>query len=384
MRIGIDARFYGVLGKGLGRYTSELIAALEETDIRHEVTVFLRKENVSEYEPKNPRFTKVEADFPWYGWQEQLRYPAFLRAHRLDLVHFCHFNVPLLYRSPFVVTVHDLILTKFPTPRASTLSSAGYALKNLAYRTTISNAVRRARAILAMSEHTKNDILTTFPSVPAGRVVVTYQACGSLFAGGKGAGGWSVGESGTPVASRIPVGPFCLYAGNAYPHKNLDTLIDAFQRFRAGGHADWSLVLVGAKDYFYDRLRREAEAAGLADHVVFFGRASDEELANLYDRASFYVFPSKYEGFGLPPLEAMCRNLPVASSRASCMPEVLGDAALYFDPADPAAIADAMVRVADDADLRRSLAERGRAQSSKYSWKLCAEQTLAAYERALA
>ncbi|MFC1639085.1 glycosyltransferase, partial [Patescibacteria group bacterium] len=121
MKIGIDARFYGSLGKGLGRYVSELIAGLERLDRDNEYVVFLRRENYDEYEPQAPNFSKRLAEIPWYGWREQLLLPGLLKRERLDLMHFTHFNVPLLYRRPFVVTVHDLILLQHPTTRASTL-----------------------------------------------------------------------------------------------------------------------------------------------------------------------------------------------------------------------------------------------------------------------
>src|SRR5258708_3370943 len=117
MRIGIDARFYGSVGKGLGRYTSELISHLEKIDNGNDYVIFLRASNFKSYVPKNPRFTKVLAEFPWYTWSEQVRYPKLLNSHMLDLMHFPHFNVPFFYRKPFVVTVHDLILLSHPTTR---------------------------------------------------------------------------------------------------------------------------------------------------------------------------------------------------------------------------------------------------------------------------
>jgi glycosyltransferase involved in cell wall biosynthesis len=370
MRIGIDARFYGTIGKGLGRYTSELIAQLEQLDNDDEYVIFLRRENFDDYVPGNPRFTKVLAEFPWYGWREQVLFPMFLRKHRIDLVHFCHFNVPLLYRGPFVVTIHDLILLRHPTTRATTLGPLRYAIKYALYRTVIGSAVRRAKAVITVSECTKREIVAEFPAASRKPVVVTYEACGTRFT--------------APHADSVPpfAQPYALYVGNAYPHKNLERLLEAFTTFRKDGHQDWTLALVGAEDYFSKRLQQEATARGWAEHVVFRGRVSDDELAAIYDGAAFYVFPSLCEGFGLPPLEAMCRGIAVTSSNASCLPEILGDAALYFDPEHPETIAEAMMKMATDTALRVSLAARGHEWSKRYDWRRCAELTLATYRDA--
>jgi len=174
MRIGIDARFYGSVGKGLGRYVSELIAQLEELDKENDYFVFLRRANWDEYAPKNPRFTKVLAEFHWYGWSEQVWYPIWLRKFGLDLMHFAHFNVPLLYRRPFVVTVHDLILLSHPTPRATTLGPVLYRFKYLLYRLVIKNALNRAASIVTVSRYSKEQIEKNFPFTRGKNIAVTY------------------------------------------------------------------------------------------------------------------------------------------------------------------------------------------------------------------
>lgn len=372
MRIGIDARLYGTLGKGLGRYISELLAQLEQIDQENDYVVFLRAANFNDYQPKNPRFRKVLAEYPWYGWREQLVFPFVLRRQRFDLVHFPHFNVPLLYRRPFVVTVHDLIMLRFPTAHATTLGPALFRLKFLAYRLVIARALRAARTIITVSQFSARDLVEKFPFVAKKDLLVTHEACSPNL---------SAAPLVTPPRVAALQGPFALYVGNAYPHKNLEKLLSSFRRFREEGHAEWRLTLVGSPDYFYGRLREAALRLGLGDAVVFFGRATDEELAALYRAASFYVFPSLFEGFGLPPLEAMCHGLPVASSDATCLPEILGDAALYFDGRDEEAIAGAMARLADDKPLRAELAEKGHVQCAKYDWRRLAEETLAAYKK---
>jgi len=375
MRIGIDARFYGSIGKGLGRYVSELIAQLEQLDRENDYFIFLRRANWNEYAPKNPRFTKVLAEFHWYGLSEQVVYPLWLRRFRLDLMHFAHFNVPIFYRRPFVVTVHDLILLSHPTPRATTLGPLLYRLKYLLYKLVISHALKQARTVLTVSEYSKKELNKYFPFTAEKQVVVTYEACSATLQAKNGPGERDL------LPKEIVGKPFILYVGNAYPHKNLDRLIEAFALFRGQGHPDTFLVLVGGKDYFYDRLQLEARRRNRADHVVFFGQAEDRDLASLYDSALFYIFPSLCEGFGLPPLEAMCRGLAVASSDASCLPEILGDAAYYFDPRDPAKIAAAMERLAGDDGARRDLIARGRIRTARYDWRSCAQKTREIYLR---
>jgi glycosyltransferase involved in cell wall biosynthesis len=378
MRIGIDARFYGTVGKGLGRHVSELIRQLELVDRENEYFVFLRETNWGEYTPRNPNFHKVLAEFAWYGLAEQLIYPFWLRRFRLDLMHFTHFNVPWLYRRPFVVTIHDLILLSHPTPRATTLGPLLFRAKYFFYRLIIRSAIARAVTIITVSRYTQDQIEQVFPFAKYKTIAVTYEACGSAFSA-------AVRTEARPAAP--PPGltrPFLLYVGNAYPHKNLERLLRAFADFRRRGHGSHHLILVGAQDYFYDRLQLEARKQKIAENIVFFGKASDAELADLYDTAEFYVFPSLCEGFGLPPLEAMCRGLAVASSKATCLPEILGDAALYFDPESETDMAQKLISLADDPGLRTELAAKGRTQTKKYDWNSCAAATLRHYQQALA
>lgn len=373
MRIGIDARFFGPVGKGLGRYTERLIENLERVGGEHEFTVFLRKENFDLYRPASPKFRKVLADFRWYSLAEQLRFPPLLRKERIDLMHFPHFNVPVLTPCPFVVTIHDLILFRYPTRRATTLNAATYWLKYAAYRATIALAAWRARAIITVSGCTKRDIVRELKVKPD-RVTVTYEA-----ADGVEIGQLTIPGTFDPAAKGIAK-PYFLYVGNAYPHKNLERLLDVFASLRKDG-LDAQLVLVGKMDHFYTRLKAEAERLGLLAEgdVVFYGYAEEAELAELYRRARAYVFPSLLEGFGLPPLEAMRYGTPVAAAGNSCLPEILDDAAVYFDPEDVVDMAKAMRRTFSDDALRATLAEKGKRRVERFSWRECAERTYRTY-----
>ncbi len=376
MRIGIDARFYGAIGKGLGRYTEKLIEYLERIDTRNEYVVFLRKENFSAYEPRNPRFRKVLADYQWYSFSEQLFFPFFLRRFRFDLIHFPHFNVPLLYRGRFIVTIHDLILVRYPTVRNTTRLAALYWAKFVAYRLVITSAISRALHIVTVSQFAKHDIVERYP-VASGKISVTYEAadpfCRFL---SREASEQLLGRLGLLAldGARGILRSYFLYVGNAYPHKHLGLLLDAAKRL-----PEERFVLVGKEDYFYARLREDAERRGL-DNVVFAGFLTDQELSVLYRNAVAYTFPSLYEGFGLPPLEAMTFGLPVVSSDRASLPEVLGSAALYFDPEKDGDLERVLRDIISDEALRKRLSELGYGRAAGFRWDTMAEETLRIYE----
>jgi len=347
-----------------------LIENLEILDRENHYFVFLRRENWKEYVPKSKNFTKVLADIPWYSLREQVQMPKIIGKCGPDLVHFPHFNIPYSYKGKFVVTIHDLILFRYPTRRASTLSAPAYFLKKKAYNRVIGRAIRKSEKIIAVSQHTKNDILDNFGVIP-GKIHVTYE-------------GVDVVEK--PPQENIEtilkkydiIRPYILYIGNAYPHKNLERLVLAFRNI-SGKHPGLQLVLGGTEDYFFKRLKHFVAEKNISP-VIFAGHIAEEDLPAIYREARVYAFPSLYEGFGLPPLEAMARNVPVASSDASCLPEILGDAAFYFDPRGISGISEAVERVLLDENLRKKLTAAGKQQIKKYSWRKMAEETLDIYQ----
>jgi glycosyltransferase involved in cell wall biosynthesis len=388
MRIGIDARFYGPAGKGLGRYTQKLIKYLEQLDDANDYVVFLRKENFDEYRPAKANFRKVLADYRWYSLEEQILFPRLLKRHRLDLAHFPHFNIPVFYRGRFVVTIHDLILLHFPTVRATTLHPLWYRIKFLAYRFAIREAVFRSQKILTVSEFTKRDLLGHY-AVPKEKVAVTYEAAEPFCF-------FQPEEVEQEILSRIGlvrderdvasdadgcgiIRPYLLYVGNAYPHKNLEMLVEAVGSLAGRGAR---LVLVGKEDYFYKRLKFFAQEKGI-ENVVFAGFVPDKDLDVLYRHTRAYVFPSLYEGFGLPPLEAMGKGAPVVAARAASLPEVLGEAALYFDPESPESLRKALEQAWEDEGVRTMLRKKGYVQAGKFRWEAMAEETLRVYREVL-
>ncbi|MFH0852650.1 MAG: glycosyltransferase family 1 protein [bacterium] len=371
MRIGIDARFLGPKGKGLGRYTQKLIEGLEKIDHQNQYVIFLRRENWDDYHSVSSNFKKVLADYRWYSFAEQIFLPFKIYQQKIGLMHFPHFNVPVFYFGRFVVTVHDLILRHFKTRRASVLGPIGYWIKNAVYRMVIWLAVKRAQKIIAVSNYVKKDIIAAF-GVAEDKVTLTYEGAPDK--------SFRFQVSGFRSDYKIKK-PYLLYVGNAYPHKNLERLIKAFEILAKKYNHDVQLVLVGEDDYFYRRLKQEAKTSILASmevlqRIVFAGFVNDEGLERLYDGATLYVFPSLCEGFGLPPLEAMARGLPVVSSDKTCLPEILGDAAFYFNALNPESMAEKVDQVLSDNNLREWLISAGFGQIKKYSWQKMAEETL--------
>jgi len=373
MRIGIDARFYGPGSKGLGRYTQKLIENLEKVSgSGDDFYVFLRKENWEEYKPKNPHFRKVLADFPWYSFSEQWNMPKLLNYYELDLVHFPHFNVPILYFRPYVVTIHDLILLHFPTMRSTTLNLFFYKLKFWAYKLVIRSALKRSRLVLAVSNFTKKDILKNY-KIDSEKISVIREATDIPEKK-------DVSQEKKTLEKYNLIRPYLLYVGNAYPHKNLENLLTGFQE-ALKERLNMFLVLVGKKDYFYNRLIREIGRKGLKK-VIFTGQVSDSELEDIYQNAETYIFPSLYEGFGLPPLEAMARNVPVISSDHESLKEILGDSAYFFNAKKTQNISQAILEVLADEKRREEMKKRGIEQVKKYSWFKTAAETLEAYHKA--
>lgn len=380
--IGIDARFYGPIGKGLGRYTQEIVDGLLKVDQKNKYVIFLRQENFFDFKTDNPRVKKVLAPVQWYSLFEQLAMPYFIWREKIDLMHFPHFNVPVFCPTKFVVTIHDLILVRYPTARATTLGPITYRIKNIGYRLVIWLAAKRAKCIITVSNFTKQDIIDLFKVRPE-KILVTYEGVSKNF------------EKNINQAQddkKILLGynihkPYLLYVGNVYPHKNLEGLFKVFAKIIEKNN-NLQLVLVGKEDYFYQRLKKIASKLKIfepdkTDSVIFTEYVPDNILRILYEQATLYVFPSFYEGFGLPPLEAMLNNLPVVSSNQASMPEILGNAALYFNPRDEVDMQDKIEKAIKNKELRMDLAKKGQEIIKMYNWSECIDKTLNKYNEIL-
>jgi glycosyltransferase involved in cell wall biosynthesis len=280
-----------------------------------------------------------------------------LRSLRTGLLHVPFFNVPLGWSGRLVITIHDLIPLTIPETIPSPVRRA-------AYRLWLRAAVRKADIIVTVSEHSRQDIIRLL-NIPPDRVAVVFPAVDSHVR--------PAAEEGPLIALRrqLRAEQFFLYVGRAKPHKNLPRLLRAFRVARARSAS--VLVIVGPQPP-PSNLVEDVRNLGLADSVRFVGHISDEELPVYYQAATAVVLPSLYEGFGLPALEGMACGTPVLASNATAVPEVVGDAALLVEPTDVNAIAEGIVRIAHDRDLRYALRERGLARSRTFSSRASAER----------
>ena len=356
MRIAIDAR--KLRDYGIGTYVRNLLRQLGRQGGAHEYVVLCREPDCEIVEESGPRFKPIVETAGSYSVAEQFAVPMDLRREAVDLFHAPHYVLPPLTPCRSVVTIHDCIHLRFPQYLPSRL---GYAYA----RGQMCAATHKAARVMTVSEASKRDILRYF-RVPESRIDVIYNAIDERF--------WL--EPDVEEVKRVReryrlTDPFVLYAGNIKPHKNLERLIEAFHLMRQADPnlKDVQLLIIGDEISKYATLRRAVHRHKLHKHVRFFGFVSDNTLAALYRLADVFVFPSLYEGFGLPPLEAMASGTPVITSNVSSLPEVVGDAALMIDPYDPAAIADAMARVLTDTDLRVDLQGRGFARAREFSWE---------------
>jgi len=373
MRIGIDARFLGDDG-GIARYVKRLVENLERIDHENEYVIFLRLKNWEEYHPSNPHFTKQLADIPWYGFKEQLLMPFVVRRARVDLMHFPHWNIPLLYRGSFVVTIHDLILLHFPSKRASTRSRLTYFFKYTCYRALLKKATRASKHIIAPSEFTKHDIVRTL-HVPPEKITVTYEGVDAPNAN-------ITPERAAVVLNTFGIQkPYVLYVGVAYPHKNLEWFIEAVSTYNTQHATKLQTVLVGAHNYFYERIKHENAGLIRDSLLVLTGFVSDSDIPALFNHASVYVFPSLYEGFGLPPLQACAYGTPILSSNKTSMPEILGNAALYFDPSDTMDFHNKLEMIMQDKKIRIELIQNGLKRYQQFSWVTMAKMCLPIYKK---
>ncbi len=368
MRIGIDAR--KLHDFGIGTYIRNLLKQLARIDQVAEYVLLCRPDDVAIVNELGRNFRAVPEPARPYSLSEQIRIPLALRRENIDLFHAPHYVLPPLIQCRSVVTIHDVIHLLFPEYLPGRLAYA-YA------RASLFAAASRADRILTVSETSKNDILRRF-KVPAQKIAVIYNAIDERLNVRPSE------EQVTRVRERYQLDdPFVLYVGNIKPHKNLERLIDAFDRLRRSGFDRVRLLIIGDEISKYPALRRSVHQHKLHKHVRFFGFVPIETLAVLYRLASVFVFPSLYEGFGLPPIEAMACGTPVVTSNVSSLPEVVGDAALLVDPYDPESIADGMRQLLTNAELRATLCARGLAQACKYSWQQSIEQVHEIYGEVL-
>jgi len=360
MKIVIDAR---VLGTSTGVYAENLLNHLQTVDTSNEYVVLLRKADT--WKPTAKNFSTLLAPIPDYTFAEQVRLAQLLYSLKPDLVHFCMPQQPLLYFGKRVTTVHDLTLVRFENIDMNPLL---YKLRKTVFTLLLRNVIWRSKAVLTPTEFVRSDVLDFSSQQHARKVITTLEAGDPLAA------------TSEPV-EKLSKKPFIFFVGNAFPYKNLRRIVEAYMVLKKT-QPELELVFAGKKDYFYEQLEQFAAEKGAKD-VHILGFISEGEKRWLFQNAQAYVVASLSEGFHIPGLEAMYEGCPVISSNATCLPEVNGDAALYFDPTSTEELVDALTQISTDQDIRERQIACGNKRVKQFSWARMAKETKAVYDKIL-
>ena len=353
-KILLDCRFWGPSHTGLGRYTQELVTAMQKLKPRFEL-VFL-----------TAKMTKIKP----YSFSEQRDLSGLIQSFKPDLTHFLHFNVPLNFPGPFVVTIHDLIKHHSRGLATTTHWPGTYWLKRLGYQLVMKKAVNASQKILVPSSWVKQDLIDHFETAKE-KIVITPEAANATY--------FKTDKAG---AKLLPYDYF-IYVGNAYPHKNVIQLIKAM-KILAGDNPKVKLVIVTGRDWFYQRLRWQITKLKAQAVVKLKDFTSDEDLRRLYQNSVAFVTASLYEGFGLPGLEAMASRTLVLASKRAALPETYHGAAWFFDPDNLNELVNKMKHLLTlSAPSRASKIKRAQAFCRGYSWEKTAQKTLEVYENCL-
>lgn len=372
--IGLNAHLLNLSGNyrsaGINWYIYHLLQNLSSTpDLRY--TVFLNESRAHEHF----ELGIARSHLPTYKpivrilW-EQFAQPFALKHNRIDLLHALAFAGPLATSIPWIATVYDLSFMLYPQ---------SFNTANRVYLTwAVRHSLRHADRVIAISESTKRDMVRLFGASPD-KIAVVYCASDENFAPAKNPA--SIAEF--RQRKNLP-DKFILHVGTIEPRKNIARLVRAFARAKRSAHLPHRLVLVGARGWKYADIDAAIEQAGIQNDVIFAGYAPQNELPLWYQAADLLAYPSIYEGFGLPPLEAMACGTPVVTSNAASIPEVVGDAALTVAPDDETALGNAIIRALTDQAWREQMMARGLAQAKKFSWERAAQETVALYRTVLA
>jgi glycosyltransferase involved in cell wall biosynthesis len=372
VRIAIDTR--RIRDFGVGTYIRNVVRMLGRIDRQNEYLLVGPAEPLREIGDLPPNFLNAPYSLPDTSPRNYFQFQGILRKFHCDVLHVPHlFSSPQYIPCRYVVTVHDLLDHFYPPPGESA------ARRSLRFYFT-RRVLRRAERIFAVSNSTRNDIGQLF-HIPLGKVEVIYNAIDERFRRGH-----ATEADRQLIAGRYLVNyPFLLYAGNIRPHKNVIRIIEAFSALKTelekeGRFPDLKLIIIGDELSKHPDLRRAVVRSGVTNDVRFFGFVPIDVLRIFYDTAQVFVFPSLYEGFGLPPLEAMAHGTPVVTSNTSSLPEVVGNAAVLVNPENVFDIMHALHRVLLDQPLRERLKRAGYQQSLAYSWESSVERIRQVYE----
>jgi glycosyltransferase involved in cell wall biosynthesis len=360
MHIVIDAR---IINSSTGTYVERLLHYLQKIDTENRYTILVPTKDLDFFKPMAKNFSVKAADFPNYSFAEQTSFKKFLDRLNADLVHFCMPQQPLGYKGKKVTTIHDLILLQTYNSDKNWLI---FHAKQLVGRYLFKRIAQTNHHIIVPTNFVKNEYVH-YSGVAPEKVTVTYEAADVSI------------DKLEPY--KHPFKQFIMYVGQQSDYKNIRRLGDAHQKLLAK-YPDLGLILVGKKNA--SALQNEAYFTSKGyKNILFTDFIPDSQRDWLYTHTSAYVFPSLMEGFGLPGLEAMGYGAPVASSNATCLPEVYGNAAHYFDPLNTADIARAINDILVNEKLQKELVKKGYQQIKKYSWRRMAQQTYQIYMNAL-
>lgn len=371
MRIAIDIRRINEFG--IGTYIWNLVRNLSLVDDQNEFLLVGSNRNFHELGPLRANFSPIYLG-QTSSWREHLSFPLALRKHKPDVVHIPHHDCPFMMPGKLVVTIHDCVHVKFPPENLSR-----FRRYQLYWQTK--RALKNASQVLAVSNSTREDLVNIF-DLDAKRISVIHNALDERFATASGAQDRKI------VLERYQLhDPFILYSGRIRPHKNVHRLIEAFAVLKNelaedARYSNLKLIIIGDELSQHQYLRRTVVRSGVQQDVRFFGFVPYSILQVFYQCAALFAFPSLYEGFGLPPLEAMASRTPVLASNTSSLPEVLDDAALLVNPENVFEIARGMKSILLENSLRERLIAKGSKHISRFSWESAARQVIEAYERA--
>ncbi len=363
--IVIDAR---IRRSSTGRYVARLLDHLQTIDTFHRYTVLVQPDD--DWQPEASNFHALPCPYAQFSFNplEQIGFYRQLKRLKPDLVHFTMTQQPLPYFGTIVTTTHDL--TMFHFVRRGNTPKPIFWLKMKLYRFLFIWSHIKSDKIIVPTNFVAADLANYQPSAK-NKIVVTYEA-----------GDLPLKAQAKRPASVKSSDKYIMYVGTCFPHKNLKRLVDAFDILKKQ-HPGLKLVFVGKRDIHSEELEQYAASHTSFPDIIFTGFTSNEELKWLFEHCQAYVFPSLSEGFGLPGIEAMIHGAPVASSNASCLPEVYGDAAHYFNPQSSKDMAKKISEVISDPKLQKTLKENATLQVKKYSWHRMAEETLIVYKELL-
>lgn len=361
--IVIDAR---IRRSSTGRYVDRLLEHLQKIESKNTYTILVEKDDPWQGSADN--FTPLPCPYKQFSFNplEQIAFAWKLYRLRPALIHFTMPQQPFLYLGKRITTFHDLTFLSYP--RQKHKSSFKFKMGFVLYMNLLKYVARLSKKIIVPSKFVASDLAAYQPSTKA-KIVVTYEASEP-----------SITAKAKPLSGVVK--PFIMHVGSPFPHKNIDRLVESFSLLKKD-HPSLQLVLPGKKEFYFNELQDKLTDNPLRDDIIIPGFISDEELKWLYENAECYVLPSLSEGFGLPGLEAMVHGCPVVSSNATCLPEIYGNAAHYFNPEDTEDMMRKITGVITNKKLRDSLVKSGHNQVKKYSWQRMAEQTLKVYNDAL-